>query len=629
MCGVIGYCGHRPAVPLVLEGLKRLEYRGYDSAGLAFLQVNKLEIIRSAGKLCNLEDKVAKTANTFAQVSIGHTRWATHGLPLEKNSHPHRSNNNALAIIHNGIIENYQELKDELLKKGYVFYSDTDTEVLANLIADELDVLLQAKFSKNYAEMQTEIARTAAQNPEQYLSVMEEAFRNALKKVYGAYAVVLLSPLIPQHLLATRLSAPLLLGIGIEEHFVASDVPAFLPYTRDVVFLDDNEYVTLSAGSYVVRNVYSNAEIAKTVHHIPWDLQGAAKGGYKHFMLKEIMEQPRVLQECLVGRLQDDVVCLPELDALPVPDSIRIIACGTSYNAGLWSQYYLEQFAEIPVTVEIASEFRYRKPILNKNELIVVISQSGETADTLGALRLCKEKGYPVLGVCNVLGSSVAREATASLYTQAGPEISVASTKAMLSQMVVLLLLALYYGQRKKLASPIKEILHELRLLPDILKKALPAMQERAKELAFQYAFAKSFFYLGRGTGYSLALEGALKLKELSYIHAEGYATGEIKHGPIALIEPDFPTFALAFDDENFSKVRSGIQEIKSRQGRVISLLQEGTSLENDDNWYIPKTKLPEFLALPAMQLFSYEMADYLGKDVDQPRNLAKSVTVE
>lgn len=628
MCGIIGYCGHRPAVPFVLEGLKRLEYRGYDSAGLAFLQVNKLEVIRSAGKLCNLEEKVAKSANTFAPVSIGHTRWATHGLPVEKNSHPHKSNNNALAIVHNGIIENFQEVKDELLKKGYAFYSDTDTEVLANLISDELDALLQAKFSKNYAELQTEIERST-QRTTQYLPLMEEAFRNALKKVYGAYAVVLISPLIPQHILAARLSAPLLLGIGIEEHFVASDVPAFLPYTRDVVFLEDNEYVTICAGSYTVRNIYSNAEIAKKVHHIPWDLQGAAKGGYKHFMLKEIMEQPKVLKDCLVGRVQDDIVCLPELDALPVPDSIRIIACGTSYNAGLWSRYYLEQFAEIPASVEIASEFRYRKPILNKNELVVVISQSGETADTLGALRLCKEKGYPVLGICNVLGSSVAREATVTLYTQAGPEISVASTKAMLSQMVVLLLLALYYGQRKKLNCPAREVLDELKALPAVLEKALPAMRDKAKEFAYHYAFAKSFFFLGRGTAFSLALEGALKLKELSYIHAEGYATGEIKHGPIALIDPDFPTFALAFDDENFSKVRSGILEIKSRQGRVISLLQEGTSLENDDLWYIPKTKLPEFVALPAMQLFSYEMADYLGKDVDQPRNLAKSVTVE
>lgn len=629
MCGIIGYCGHRPAVPLVLEGLKRLEYRGYDSAGLAFLQVSRLEIIRSEGKLCNLEEKVAKTANTFAPISIGHTRWATHGLPVEKNAHPHKSNNNALAIVHNGIIENFQELKDELSAKGYEFYSETDTEVLANLIADELDILLVQEYQKNFAQNSREYVQNAQNSPLQYLELAEKAFASALKKAHGAYAVVLLSPLVPQHIFAARLSAPLLMGIGIGEYFVASDVPAFLPYTRDVIFLDDREYVVISAGGYSVKNLFSAESVEKEVHHIPWDLQGAAKDGYKHFMLKEIMEQPKVLQDCLVGRLQNDLVCLPELDGLPVPDSIRIIACGTSYNAGLWSQYYLEQFAKIPVTVEIASEFRYRKPILNKNELILVISQSGETADTLGALRLCREQGYPVVGICNVLGSSVAREASACLYTQAGPEISVASTKAMLSQMVVLLLLALYYGQRKQLSGPYAKMLQELKALPKILENALPEMREKAKHFAYQYAFARSFFYLGRGTAYALALEGALKLKELSYIHAEGYATGEMKHGPIALIDPEFPSFALAFDDENFGKVRSGILEVKSRQGRVIALLQEGTALENDDLWYIPQTGLPEFLALPAMQLFSYEMADYLGKDVDQPRNLAKSVTVE
>lgn len=629
MCGIIGYCGHRPAVPLVLEGLKRLEYRGYDSAGLAFLQVSKLEIIRSEGKLCRLEEKVAKTANTFAPISIGHTRWATHGLPVEKNAHPHKSNNNAIAIVHNGIIENFQEIKDGLLQKGYVFYSETDTEVLVNCIADELDVLLCGAYGKSFADAEQEYSENAQKNPLQYLDLVETAFANALKKAHGAYAVVLLSPLVPQHILAARLAAPLLMGIGIGEYFVASDVPAFLPYTRDVVFLDDREYVVISSGGYAVKNLYTQETIQKDIHHIPWDLQGAAKDGYKHFMLKEIMEQPKVLRDCLVGRVQNGKICLPELDDMPVPESIRIIACGTSYNAGLWSQYYLEQYASIPVTVEIASEFRYRKPILNVNELIVVISQSGETADTLGALRLCREKGYSVVGICNVLGSSVAREACACLYTQAGPEISVASTKAMLSQMVVLLLLSLYFGQRKKTECPADEILAELMRLPEVLEKSLPCMRDKAKEFAFKYAFAKSFFYLGRGTAYALALEGALKLKELSYIHAEGYATGEMKHGPIALIDPDFPTFALAFDDENFGKVRSGVLEVKSRQGKVIALLQEGTDLDSEDLWYIPKTVLPEFLALPAMQLFSYEMADYLGKDVDQPRNLAKSVTVE
>lgn len=628
MCGIIGYCGHRPAVPLVLEGLKRLEYRGYDSAGLAFLQLEKLEIIRSAGKLSNLEEKVAGSANTFATMSIGHTRWATHGLPTENNAHPHRSCNGALAIVHNGIIENFQEIKQELAAKGYSFYSETDTEVLANLLADELDLLLKREYGRPFAELRQELLASAQENPQAFVSVMEKAFRSALKKAHGAYAVVLISPLLPKHIFAARLSAPLLLGVGVGEYFVASDVPAFLPYTRDVIFLEDREYAVVSASSYAVKKLLTGEQAQKEIHHIPWDLQGAAKDGYKHFMLKEIMEQPKVLRDCLAGRVQDGKVFLPEIENLEIPERIRIIACGTSYHAGLWSQYYLEQFAQIPVSVEIASEFRYRKPILSPKELVVVISQSGETADTLGALRLCREKGYSVLGICNVLGSSVAREATACLYTQAGPEISVASTKAMLSQMVVLLLLAVYFGQKKKLGD-YAEILRELARLSDVLEDILPALKNKAKQLAYQYAFAKSFFYLGRGTAYALALEGALKLKELSYIHAEGYATGEMKHGPIALIDTEFPTFAIAFDDDNFAKVCSGILEVKSRQGRVIALLQEGTCLDDADLWYIPQTCLPEFLALPAMQLFSYEMADYLGKDVDQPRNLAKSVTVE
>lgn len=628
MCGIIGYCGHRPAVPLVLEGLKRLEYRGYDSAGLAFLQLEKLEIIRSAGKLSNLEEKVAGSANTFATMSIGHTRWATHGLPTENNAHPHRSCNGALAIVHNGIIENFQEIKQELAAKGYSFYSETDTEVLANLLADELDLLLKREYGRPFAELRQELLASAQENPQAFVSVMEKAFRGALKKAHGAYAVVLISPLLPKHIFAARLSAPLLLGVGVGEYFVASDVPAFLPYTRDVIFLEDREYAVVSASSYAVKKLLTGEQAQKEIHHIPWDLQGAAKDGYKHFMLKEIMEQPKVLRDCLAGRVQDGKVFLPEIENLEIPERIRIIACGTSYHAGLWSQYYLEQFAQIPVSVEIASEFRYRKPILSPKELVVVISQSGETADTLGALRLCREKGYSVLGICNVLGSSVAREATACLYTQAGPEISVASTKAMLSQMVVLLLLAVYFGQKKKLGD-YAEILRELARLSDVLEDILPALKNKAKQLAYQYAFAKSFFYLGRGTAYALALEGALKLKELSYIHAEGYATGEMKHGPIALIDTEFPTFAIAFDDDNFAKVCSGILEVKSRQGRVIALLQEGTCLDDADLWYIPQTCLPEFLALPAMQLFSYEMADYLGKDVDQPRNLAKSVTVE
>ena len=635
MCGIIGYCGHRPAVPLVIEGLSRLEYRGYDSSGIAYLQSRELEIVRAEGKLAMLEDKLAHTSTTLATISIGHTRWATHGLPVERNAHPHKSQNNALAIVHNGIIENYQELKDELTHKGYKFSSDTDTEVLANLIAFELDTLLLDSFGigSEFAKKTEEYIEKSNQNSSIFLEILEKAFCSALKKAQGAYAVVLLSPMIPKNIFAARLSAPLLLGIGVGEFFVASDVPAFLPYTKDVVFLEDKEIALLSASSYEVKSLETGEKLEKKVSHISWDIQGAAKDGYKHFMLKEIMEQPKVLRDCLMGRVQNGKVLLPELDEISMPSKIRILACGTSYNAGLWSQSYFESLSQIPVTVEIASEFRYRKPLLSTGELILVISQSGETADTLGALRLCKQMGHTVIGLCNVLGSSLAREATATLYTQAGPEISVASTKAMLSQMVLLLLFASYLGQRKNLAGDVlknrEKILHELTLLPAILEKILPDLRHKAEKLAKKYAFAQSFFYLGRGTAYALALEGALKLKELSYIHAEGYASGEMKHGPIALIDPDFPTFVVAFDDEHFPKVRSGILEVQSRQGKVIALIQENCQVECEDLWYLPQSALPEFLALPAMQLFSYEMADYLGKDVDQPRNLAKSVTVE
>lgn len=637
MCGIIGYCGHRPAVPLVIEGLSRLEYRGYDSSGIAYLQAQHLEILRAEGKLIALENKLAKRPNVLATLSIGHTRWATHGLPVEKNAHPHQSCNGAIAIVHNGIIENYQELKDFLISQNMSFASDTDTEVLANLIAYELDILLKAECGSIFLENERMYREDAQKDEEHFLGIIEKAFSSALKKAHGAYAVVMLSPLIGKYILAARLAAPLLLGIGVGEYFVASDVPAFLPYTKEVVFLEDKEIAVLSATSYVVKSLETGDILEKAINHIPWDLQGAAKDGHKHFMLKEIMEQPKVVRDCLAGRVVDGQVFLPELKALEVPSRIRIVACGTSYNAGLWSQAYFENIAGIAVSIEIASEFRYRKPLLDKDELVLVISQSGETADTLGALRLCKELGHTVLGLCNVLGSSVAREADICLYTQAGPEISVASTKAMLSQMVLLFLIASFFGQRKAEQNisqimPMNrraELLEELIRIPSFLEDSLPALRKRAKELAKKYAFAKSFFFLGRGVAYALAIEGALKLKELSYIHAEGYASGEMKHGPIALIEPDFPSFVVIFDDEHFPKVRSAILEIQSRQGKVIALSQEGSFVDCEDTWFFPKTILPEFIALPAMQLFSYEMSDYLGKDVDQPRNLAKSVTVE
>ena len=609
MCGIIGYSGHRPAVPLLLEGLHRLEYRGYDSSGVAFEQAGRLQVVKAAGKLSALEAKLEENAYMLATTGVGHTRWATHGLPVEKNAHPHLSQDGGIAIVHNGIIENFQELKDELSARGHTFLSDTDTEVLAHLIGEE--------------------RKTAPS--------LKEAFARALRRAHGAYAVVMVALEEPGVMYAARMAAPLLMGVGVGECFVASDIPAFLPYTREVVFLEDGELARISGPHWQVLSLADLSVVEKSVSHVPWDMQAAAKGGYKHFMLKEIMEQPRVITDCLTGRVAEEQggprVLLHELDALPVPTRLHIVACGTSYNAGLWGRQLLEGVGGIPTDLDIASEFRYRDPILLPGEVVMVISQSGETADTLAALRLAREKGCRVIGLCNVVGSSIAREADVVLYTQAGPEISVASTKAMCSQMVLIALMALYYGQRK--GAQACDMLRGLCELPERLAAALPSMQERAAQLALRFSTSRSFFYLGRGQCHALALEGALKLKELSYIHAEGYAAGEMKHGPIALIDPQFPTFALALDDALFAKVKSNIQEVLARQGRVIALVQEregrAPDLAVEELWVLPAAmpELSGFFALPALQLFSYQMADYLGKDVDQPRNLAKSVTVE
>lgn len=607
MCGIIGYAGHRPAVSVIIEGLRRLEYRGYDSAGIGFVQGRKLNVIKAEGKLAALEEKLSHYPNTLAVNGIGHTRWATHGVPVERNAHPHVGGDGDLAIVHNGIIENFQELKEGLLAKGYVFRSETDTEVLAHLIAE---------------------GRRQA-------GTLLEAFAWALRQAHGAYAVAVVSLEEPGTILAARMSAPLILGVGVGEHFIASDIPAFLPYTRDVVFLQDGEIVRITDTTWQVLSLKTLEPVHKEVQGIQWDMQAARKGGFKHFMLKEIFEQPKVITDCLAGRIDEErgMVLLPELDDLPMPARLRIIACGTSYHAGLWGQHLLEDWARMPVVPEIASEFRYRNVILEPGDMVLVISQSGETADTLAALRLAREKGCPALALCNVVGASIPREADAVIYTQAGPEISVASTKAMCSQMIVMALLALYYGQRKGMldARTRHEAIAALQGLPRQLEEALPEMRETARTLAPQYASARSFFYLGRGHAFPLALEGALKLKEISYIHAEGYASGEMKHGPIALVDPEFPTFALAFNDALFPKVKSNIVEVQARRGPVIGLANPGADLRVDHLWTVPAAWGPfcAFLALPAMQLFSYEMADYLGKDVDQPRNLAKSVTVE
>jgi len=608
MCGIIGYCGHRPAVPLVVEGLRRLEYRGYDSAGVSFVSGRALTVIRAEGKLSGLEQKLAGRHVFSATSGMGHTRWATHGPPVERNAHPHLDHSGKLAIIHNGIIENYQEIKAELAAEGCEFRSDTDSEVLVNLIA------------KCLRQTAGDVTRAISQ---------------ALARVDGAYAIVLMSVDHPGTLWATRVASPLVMGVGTGENFLGSDIPAFLPYTRDVVFLEDFELVKITASSWEVMETATLKPIEKKVAHINWDVQAAEKGGYKHFMLKEIFEQPKVIRDCLLGRIdpQSGCVRLPELDALPVPERLHIVACGTSYHAGLWGLYLLEKYAKIPVQAEIASEFRYRDPILGKDGVVLAISQSGETMDTMAGIKLAKSRGLPVIGLCNVVGSSISREADYVMYSQAGPEISVASTKAMCSQLCALLLLTLYWGRRKGVMSEADcaALLRELASLPQTLEEALPALRSQAQRLARAYAEATSFLFLGRGPNFPLALEGALKLKEISYIHAEGYAAGEMKHGPIALIDPHFPTFAIALDDEFFPKVKSNLVEVQARAGEIIALTNAGLDLGVEHPWTLPRAAGPlsAFLVLPAVQLFAYEMADYLGKDVDQPRNLAKSVTVE
>lgn len=605
MCGIIGYTGHRPAIPVVVEGLRRLEYRGYDSAGIAWELQGQIHVAKAAGKLQELENRLASLPAIMATCALGHTRWATHGAPVERNAHPHQSNDLSLAMVHNGIIENYQEIKAELAAKGHVFHSQTDSEVLVNLI-EELQ-----KSSPD----------------------LLQAMASALRQAKGAYAICLISKSEPGVLYAARMSAPLIFGKGAGENFIASDIPAFLPWTREVVFLEDGEIIRATANSWQIYNLETLEPVERPVQLIQWDMQAAQKDGYRHFMLKEIFEQPRVIRDGLTGRVHDGRVELRELDRLPVPSRVHIVACGTSYHSGLWARYLLEPWAGIACDVEIASEFRYRDMVMGKNEVALFISQSGETADTLAALRKAASMGIPTIGLCNVVGSTIAREADAAIFTQAGPEISVASTKAMSSQMLALALIALYWGSRKGTLSEerIREIASRLAELPAVLDDNLPEMRKRAKELARKYAASDSFFFLGRGFCWPLALEGALKLKELSYIHAEGYAGGELKHGPIALIDPSLPTFALALDDPLFAKVKSNIEEVEARAGRVIALTNPGMELRVTDSWEIPEFEPPlaAFLALPALQLFSYEAADFLGKDVDQPRNLAKSVTVE
>lgn len=610
MCGIIAYSGHQPATPLLIDGLRRLEYRGYDSAGIAFSQNHQINTLKAPGKLAALEAKLSKyKIPLLATSGIGHTRWATHGAPTERNAHPHLSNNGKFALVHNGIIENFQEIKKLLQSEGYEFYSDTDTEVLVNLI--------------DYKR------RNAPDN----LS----AFQQAVQDADGAYALVLLCLDEPDVLYATRRNAPLIVGVGVGENFVASDITAFLPYTRNVVFLNEDELVRATPSAFEILELDSLKPLKHEVQTIEWDVQAAQKGGYKHFMLKEIFEQPAVLRNVLAGRANaaQGSVNLPELDDFTRPSRIRIVACGTSFNAGAWALPLLEQWAGIPTSVEIASEFRYRQPILSEGELVILISQSGETADTLAALKVARQAGASTLGLCNVIGSSIARESDRVIYTQAGPEISVASTKALCSQMALLTLLALYWGKKHSNISRevVSERISALSRTAEHLEKYLPTMAAEVKPIAKIAAGANDLFFLGRGQSYAMAMEGALKFKELSYVHAEAYAAGEMKHGPIALIDQNFLTIAIAPHDEHYAKIISNVEEVAARGGPVIVLTPVGDAglRVKCEKWIMPESVHPfnSFIMLPMLQLLSYEAASYLGKDVDQPRNLAKSVTVE
>jgi glucosamine--fructose-6-phosphate aminotransferase (isomerizing) len=608
MCGIIGYIGNRNAVSLMLEGLKRLEYRGYDSAGIAFHTDKGIEVVRCKGKIKELA-AIVEARNLFSRAGIGHTRWATHGKPSEENAHPHRSDD--IVIVHNGIIENYLPLRKKLLDKGYAFTSDTDTEVLCHLI-------------KEYAEALP----------------LEDAVRAALREVKGTYAIAVISEKEPNKIVGVRKDSPLVVGLGEGEFFVASDVPAFLSHTKNVMFLDDEEMVVITPEGVLVTTL-DGTMVQKEVTAITWSPSMAEKGGYRHFMLKEIFEQPRAVSDTMRGRfsLETGEVSLEEFglsrETLGGIRKIYIVACGTSWHAGLIAKYMIEELARVPVEVDIASEFRYRDPLICSDNLMIVITQSGETADTLAAQREAKVRGARTLTLCNVVGSTSAREADAVFYTHSGPEIGVASTKAFLTQVTSLYLLAIALGQTRGTLKHdrSKELLQELLVLPGKIERTLAA-EDKIKAMARDYFRARGFIYLGRGINFPIALEGALKLKEISYIHAEGYPAGEMKHGPIALIDEELPVVVLAPRDKLLEKIITNIQEVNSRGGKVIAIANESSSevcdisrtciLVPDTNPYLQ----PMLLVIP-LQILAYHVGVLRGCDVDQPRNLAKSVTVE
>ncbi len=613
MCGIVGYVGVRRVVPVVLEGLKRLEYRGYDSAGIVYLQDGKLKKHRSEGKLQNLENIMAGALGAPSHIGLGHTRWATHGAPTTENAHPHSDCSGELVVVHNGIIENYHSLRLELLAKGHRFASETDTEVLAHLIEEYLDTDLR------------------------------DAVTRALTRVEGSYALGVLWTGMPDTLIAARNHSPLVLGVHEEEGaFMASDVPPLLPYTNQVVFLDDQELAVLTADSHRIYSLQSGEEVEKEVKTISWNSAMAEKGGYKHFMLKEIYEQPQAIIDTVSGRINPETgsVDLPEMNLsdedLAGIERIFLVACGTSWHAALVAKYWIERWAGIPVEVDIASEFRYRKLLINERVLTVSISQSGETADTLAGIRLAKKLGSKIVTICNVVGSTMTREAHGTVYTHAGPEIGVASTKAFTSQLAALFLFTLFLAEKRGTMQADQRLLlgRELIGLATVIDGLLPALQGEIREMIEGYYDSRDFLFVGRGLNFPIALEGALKLKEISYIHAEGYASGELKHGPIALIDKEMPVLALTPKDAVYQKSISNVEEIKARQGRLILIGSKGDDhlkTITDDVIYLPgvhEELNPILYTIPA-QLLSYEIATRRGCDVDQPRNLAKSVTVE
>ena len=615
MCGIVAYVGHRPAHSVIIKGLKRLEYRGYDSAGIAVMN-GALSVFKKKGKVADLEDhlKTASDAQLHAGKGIGHTRWATHGEPNDVNAHPHRSGSGTLAIIHNGIIENYDALKKELILKGHQFKSETDTEVLIHFIED-------------------------IQQHEAY--TLEEAVRVALTRVVGAYAIAILSADEPDTLIAARKGSPLVLGLGKDEFFLASDATPIVEYTNDVVYLNDNEVCIIKGGEFRIKDIYTDLPTDPYVQTLDLELEAIEKGGYDSFMLKEINEQPKSIADCMRGRLNAETNTLmlggirDYVDALVSAQRIVMVACGTSWHAGLVAEYIFEDLCRVPVEVEYASEFRYRNPIIHPGDVVIAISQSGETADTLAAIELAKSRGAIVLGVCNLVGSSIARASHAGSYTHAGPEIGVASTKAFTAQLTVLTMIALSVAHRKNTIpeTQYRALLKEMDSIPGKVEQAL-RLDAQVNYIASTYKEAPNAIYLGRGYNFPVALEGALKLKEISYIHAEGYPAAEMKHGPIALIDEEMPVVIIATQDDSYEKVVSNIQEVKARKGQVIAVITEGDSLianMADHVLEVPATSqlLMPLISVIPLQLLSYHIAVMRGCNVDQPRNLAKSVTVE